>query len=65
MSNQKLVYLGPPGTFTHAAIDLMTVPWSGEIVAEREVSDVVFSVESGNADAGLVPLENSVEGDVL
>ena len=65
MSNQKLVYLGPPGTFTHAAIDLMTVPWSGEIVAEKEVSDVVFAVESGSADAGLVPLENSVEGDVL
>jgi len=65
VSNQKLVYLGPPGTFTHAAIDLMTVPWSGEIVAEKEVSDVVFAVESGSADAGLVPLENSVEGDVL
>ena len=65
MSNQKLVYLGPPGTFTHAAIDLMTVPWNGEIVAEKEVADVVFAVESGNADAGLVPLENSVEGDVL
>jgi len=65
VSNQKLVYLGPPGTFTHAAIDLMTVPWNGEIVAEKEVADVVFAVESGNADAGLVPLENSVEGDVL
>jgi prephenate dehydratase len=65
VSNQKLVYLGPPGTFTHAAIDLMTVPWTGEIIAEKEVSDVVFAVESGSADAGLVPLENSVEGDVL
>ena len=44
MSNQKLVYLGPPGTFTHAAIDLMTVPWTGEIIAEKEVSDVVLQL---------------------
>lgn len=64
MSNSSLVYLGPPGTFTHSAIDLMTVPWNGEISYEKEVADVVFAVESGQAQAGLVPLENSVEGDV-
>jgi len=60
----SLVYLGPPGTFTHAAVDLMAVPWTGELEAERSVADVVFAVESGRAEAGLVPLENSVEGDV-
>jgi len=63
-SPDTLLYLGPPGTFTHAAVDLMAVPWTGSLRPEREVSDIVFAVESGQVAAGLVPLENSVEGDV-
>ncbi|MBU6146841.1 MAG: hypothetical protein KGP10_01555 [Actinomycetales bacterium] len=63
-SPDTLLYLGPPGTFTHAAVDLMTVPWTGPLRPEREVADIVFAVESGQAAAGMVPLESSVEGDV-
>lgn len=59
-----LTYLGPPGSFTHAAVDLIATPWSGQVEARDSVADVIFSVESGEAEAGLVPLETSVEGDV-
>ncbi len=59
-----LTYLGPAGSFTHAAIDLLSTPWTGRVEPRDSVADVIFSVESGEAHAGLVPLETSVEGDV-
>ena len=59
-----LTYLGPAGSFTHAAIDLLATPWTGRVEPRDSVADVIFSVESGEAEAGLVPLETSVEGDV-
>ena len=62
--DRLLTYLGPPGSFTHAAVDLLDAPWTGRVEARDSVADVIFSVESGAADAGLVPLETSVEGDV-
>lgn len=59
-----LTYLGPAGSFTHAAVDLLSAPWSGLVAPRDSVADVIFSVESGEADAGVVPVETSVEGDV-
>lgn len=59
-----LTYLGPPGSFTHAAVELLSAPWAGPIAPRTTVSEVIFAVESGEADAGVVPLETSVEGDV-
>ena len=66
MSDLKphLTYLGPPGTFTHGAVDLLGQPWAGSVEPRNSVADVIFSVESGEASAGVVPLETSVEGDV-
>lgn len=64
VDNQLLTYLGPPGSFTNAAVDLLESPWPGRVEARDSVADVIFSVESGAADAGMVPLETSVEGDV-
>jgi prephenate dehydratase len=59
----KLTYLGPEGTFTHqAAKDLARD--GEELVALRTVRDVVQSVESGEAAAGVVAFENSLEGPV-
>lgn len=63
-AGELLTYLGPPGSFTHAAVDLLAVPWVGEVAPRASVPDVIFSVESGEAAAGIVPLESSVEGDV-
>ena len=49
-----LTYLGPAGSFTHAAIDLFATPWTGRVEPRDSVADVIFSVESGEAEAGLV-----------
>lgn len=59
-----LTYLGPAGSFTHAAVNLLGTPWTGGVEPRASVAEVIFSVESGEADAGVVPLETSVEGDV-
>lgn len=59
-----LTYLGPAGSFTHSAVDLLTTPWTGRVEPRESVADVIFSVEAGEAEVGLVPLETSVEGDV-
>ena len=58
-----LTYLGPEGTFTHqAARDLAR--GCEELVPLASVSEVVQSVESGQAAAGVVAFENSLEGAV-
>jgi chorismate mutase/prephenate dehydratase len=57
----KIAYLGPEGTFTQSAAlkhfghSVTTIPMSS-------IPDVFSSVESGHADYGLVPVENSTEG---
>jgi len=59
----KAAYLGPEGTFTHAA----TLKHFGHFVRAQPLSaiDEVFrEVESGQAHYGVVPVENSTEGMV-
>jgi prephenate dehydratase len=59
----KLTYLGPEGTFTHqAARDLAGD--GEELTPLGSVRDVVQSVESGEAAAGVVAFESSLEGPV-
>ncbi|HEY7630794.1 MAG TPA: prephenate dehydratase [Thermoleophilaceae bacterium] len=59
----KLTYLGPEGTFTQqAARDLARQ--DEELVPLGSVREVVQSVESGEAAAGVVAFENSLEGPV-
>jgi prephenate dehydratase len=63
----RLGYLGPAGTFTHAALlasrraggaeDVEAVPFA----TERET---ILAAESGEVDAALVPIENALEGGV-
>lgn len=58
-------YLGPEGTFAHAATDLLrTTPPDAELVPRPTVQEIVHDVEAGRALMGLVPIENSVEGGV-
>lgn len=60
----RLAYLGPPGTFTEAA--LLTVPEAqfATFDARATISEAIGAVRRGEADAAMVPLENSVEGSV-
>ena len=60
----RYTYLGPSGTFTESA--LLSVP--GAVGAERipatSVPNALERLRSGDVDAAMVPIENSVEGGV-
>jgi prephenate dehydratase len=58
----RAAYLGPPGTNSHEALVGSQV--EAELVPLPTVVAVVESVQAGDADVGLVPLENSREGAV-
>lgn len=60
----KLAYLGPPGTFTEEALLALPVAADAELIAQRTVPAVVRAVADGDVSAGLVPIENSIEGSV-
>jgi chorismate mutase/prephenate dehydratase len=59
----KIAYLGPEGTFTQTAVykhfgqSVRGLPFS-------TIDEVFQEVESGAADFGIVPIENSTEGSV-
>ena len=59
----NIAYLGPEGTFTQSAA-LKHFGHSVSTVPLGSIPDVFASVESGHADYGLVPVENSTEGVV-
>ncbi len=59
-----IAFLGPAGTFTEEA--LLTQPdlATARRLAVPSVPDVVAAVERGEAELGIVPIENSIEGSV-
>ncbi len=57
----KIAYLGPEGTFTQSAA-LKHFGHSVSTVPMSSIPDVFGAVESGHANYGLVPVENSTEG---
>jgi len=58
----RAAYLGPPGTNSHDA--LLGVGIDVELEPRPTVGAVVEAVQSGAAERGLVPIENSREGAV-
>lgn len=60
----RIAYLGPPGTFTEEALLALPASAGAELVPLATVPEVVRAVETAEADAGLVPIENSIEGSV-
>lgn len=62
-SNLRICYLGPPATFTHQAAR-SKFGASVEYHPAGSIADVFAAVENGNADYGVVPIENSTEGAV-
>lgn len=59
----RVAYLGPAGTFTHAAL-LKHFGSAVTPVAQNDVADVFRDVEARASDYGVVPIENSVGGSV-
>ncbi len=57
-------YLGPRGTFTHEALEAGLSGEYDEEIPYPTVPDVLFAVQSGDVEAGIVPIENSIEGSV-
>ncbi len=56
-------YLGPAGTFTHAAA-MRRFGMSARLIPLKTIADVFEEVERTRAEYGVVPVENSTEGPV-
>lgn len=59
----KVAYLGPEGTYTQAAVYKHFGHAVGSL-ALTAIDEIFREVEAGNADYGVVPVENSTEGVV-
>lgn len=60
----RYVYLGPEGTFAEQALRSVPAAERGTRTPARSVGEALDSVRTGDADAALVPLENSIGGAV-
>jgi len=62
MSGKRVALLGPRGTFSEAAAEAFFE--SPEPVLKGDLEEVFEAVSCGEAEAGIVPVENSLEGSV-
>jgi prephenate dehydratase len=60
----RYAYLGPAGTFSEAALLTLPAAANGERQPHATVPEALDAVRRGEADAALVPFENSLEGSV-
>jgi len=60
----RLAFLGPAGTFAHAALRTLPIAADATLLPQANVTLAIDAVRAGDADGALVPLENSVEGAV-
>ncbi|HYT10329.1 MAG TPA: prephenate dehydratase [Mycobacteriales bacterium] len=60
----RFAYLGPEGTFAEAALRTLPAAAGGTPLPQPSVHAAIDAVRTGEADAAVVPLENSVEGSV-
>ena len=61
--DMRVAYLGPSSTFTHQAVR-SRFGGSVKTVACETIGDVFAVVQKGQADYGVVPIENSTEGAI-
>ena len=59
----QIAYLGPEATYTHAAA-IKKFGASVDYAPIATIGDIFTSVEKGEADYGIIPIENSTEGSV-
>jgi prephenate dehydratase len=60
----RFVYLGPEGTFAEQALRTIPAADRGTRTPMRSVPEAFDAVRQGDADAALVPVENSIGGQV-
>jgi chorismate mutase/prephenate dehydratase len=60
---ERVAYLGPEGTFSHFAA-MAALGHSPDFLPQTTIGDVFAAVASRQADLGIVPLENSLQGTV-
>lgn len=70
----KIAFLGPEGSYSHLAAKIFlakeaplqksTNGWD-ECIPFRNFPEVLAAVDSGRVDAGVLPIENSLQGGVL
>jgi prephenate dehydratase len=60
----RVGYLGPAGTFSHAALLASWRAAGAEAVPFPTERETILAVARGDVDACLVPIENSIEGGV-
>lgn len=60
----RVGFLGPHGTFAEEAVLTQADLADEELRPLRSVPDVISAVERDEAEVGLVPIENSIEGTV-
>ncbi len=58
----RTAYLGPPGTFSQRAAEALAA--GDELIPLLTPAEVIAAVANGDTDAGVVPFENSVEGEI-
>ena len=64
VKTQRVAYLGPPHSFSYQAAMERFGPWA-ELISVSSIAAVFEEVNRGNADYGLVPIENSTDGRVI
>lgn len=57
-------YLGPRGTFTQEALEANLASEFDPEIPYATIPEVLLAVQAGQADKGIVPIENSIEGSV-
>ncbi|MFN8016329.1 MAG: prephenate dehydratase [Acidimicrobiia bacterium] len=60
----KVAYLGPAGTFCHEAVMSQADLKDSELLPMYSIAEVFEAVDNREADLGVVPLENTIEGSV-
>ncbi|SDL32624.1 chorismate mutase [Maridesulfovibrio ferrireducens] len=60
---ERVVYLGPEGTFSYFA-GLEHMGRQADLVPKNNFEDIFVAVSKGEADLGIIPLENSLKGTV-
>lgn len=60
----SIVFLGPRGSFSEAALQELDESRGAELIPGGSVAEALAALRNGTVDRALVPIENSIEGSV-